>query len=381
MSWQEKSVSDQRQAFVLLASLEGANVSTLCQRFGISRQTGHLWLRRHRAGETGFEDRSRRPHASPMRTSAELEASILGIRDRHPAWGARKIVFVLKEMGLVPPAVSTIHAVLDRHGRIAPGAVAHGGYGSFEHDRPNALWQMDFKGKVRLHSGIWCHPLVILDDHSRYALEVSAHANEQARTVQNRLIAVFRHHGLPDAIYVDNGSPWGGGVPGQWTGLAVWLLKLGIKTIHGTPYHPQGRGKIERFNRSLAAEVFALNLLHDLVDTQAAFDRWRPVYNHQRPHQGLGFAYPASRYRPSARPYPETIPKPEYDAQDRVRRVGTTKTYISFKGRLHKLPQAFAGETVAVRPNGPDGHYSVCYGAHEIAKIDLTCSLQQRPEL
>src|ERR1700761_1615743 len=107
MSWQEKSVSDQRQAFVLLASLEGANVSTLCQRFGISRQTGHLWLRRHRAGETGFEDRSRRPHASPMRTSAELEASILGIRDRHPAWGARKIVFVLKEMGLVPPAVST----------------------------------------------------------------------------------------------------------------------------------------------------------------------------------------------------------------------------------------------------------------------------------
>jgi len=381
MAWQEMSVRDQRQEFVLLASLEGANVSALCQRFGISRQTGHLWLRRYRAGETGFEDRSRRPHASPMRTSAELEARLLAVREAHPAWGARKIAFVLKEEGQPPPAVSTIHAVLARHGRIAPGAVTQGGYGSFEHDRPNELWQMDFKGKVRLRSGLWCHPLVILDDHSRYAIEVSAHTDEQALTVQNRLTAAFRHYGLPNAIYVDNGSPWGGGVPGQWTGLAVWLLKLGVRTIHGTPYHPQGRGKIERFNRSLVAEVFALNLLNDLADAQAAFDRWRPIYNHLRPHQSLGFERPASRYRPSARPYPETLPEPEYAAHDCVRRVGTTKAYISFKGRMHKLPQAFAGEKVAVRPHGPDGHFIVCYGAHVIAKIDLTSPLPQEPEL
>jgi transposase InsO family protein len=373
MVWQEMSVSDQRRDFVLLASLEGANVSALCHRFGISRQTGHVWLRRYREGESGFEDRSRRPHTSPRRTSADLEAQILAVREVHPAWGARKIGVVLKEdKHLAPPAPSTIHAVLDRHGRIAPDAGAHAGYGAFEHRQPNGLWQMDFKGRVKLRSGMWCHPLAILDDHSRYAVELTACANERELTVQSRLKAAFRPHGLPDAIYVDNGSPWGGGTPGQWTGLRVWLLKLGVWTIHGTPYHPQGRGKIERFNRTLEAEVFALNPLHDLADTQVAFDHWRPIYNHLRPHESLGFQRPAQRYRPSARPYPETVGGPDYAAHDIVRRVGTTKAYISFKGHMWKMPQAFAGEKVALRPLGPDGHYGVCYGAHQIAKIDLT---------
>lgn len=370
MGWREVSVADQRREFVMLASLAGANVSALCERFGISRQTGHVWLRRFAAGESDFEDRSRRPRHSPSRLSGELEAGILSVRDAHPAWGARKIAAVLRRNGVEPPAASTVHAVLSRHGRIAPDSPGRA-YGSFARDAPNALWQMDFKGRVRLGCGAFLHPLTVIDDHSRFAVGLAACADQRTRTVQTQLERALRHHGLPEAIYVDNGSPWGGGVPGQWTPLRLWLLKLGIKTIHSKPYHPQGRGKNERFHRSLKAEVLALAPLLGFDDAQAAFDRWRHIYNRERPHQALGFATPAERYQPSRRAFPETVPAPQYDPGEIVRRVGTTKAYVSFRNRFWKVPEAFRGETLAIRPRLPDGCFAICFGAHQIASLDL----------
>ena len=286
MGWLEVSVADRRREFVMLAVLAGANVSALCERFGISRQTGHLWLRRFAAGESAFADRSRRPLHSPRRLAGEVERQILLVRDEHPAWGARKIAAVLQRNGIAPPAVSTVHAVLSRHGRVAPDSPGRA-YGTFERPAPNALWQMDFKGRVPLGCGAWLHPLTVIDDHSRFAVGLAACANQTTPTVQARLEAAFRSHGLPEAIYVDNGSPWGGGRPGQWTPLRLWLLKLGIKTIHSRPYHPQGRGKNERFHRSLAAEVLALAPLADWDDAQAAFDRWRHIYNPASQHPSV----------------------------------------------------------------------------------------------
>ena len=370
MGWREVSVAEQRREFVMLASLAGANISTLCERFGISRQTGHLWLRRFAAGACEFEGRSRRPLHSPRRLADDVEGNILSVRDAHPAWGARKIAAVLQREGIRPPAASTVHAVLVRHGRIAPDSPGRA-YGTFERTTPNALRQMDFKGRVRLAGGAWLHPLTVIDDHSRFAVGLAACANQQTQTVQVRLEAVLRHHGLPEAIYVDNGSPWGGGRPGQWTPLRLWLLKLGIETIHSKPYHPQGRGKNERFHRSLAAEVFALAPLAGFDDAQAAFDHWRHVYNRERPHQALDFATPAERYRPSKRAFPETLPQPQYAPGEIVRRVGTTKAYVSFRNRAWKVPEAFRGETLAIRPRLPDGLFAICFGAHEIAAINL----------
>lgn len=370
MGWREVSVADQRREFVMLASLAGANISALCARFGISRQTGHLWLRRFSAGERAFTDRSRRPLQSPRRLADDLEARILWARDAHPAWGARKIAAVLRREGITPPAASTVHAVLSRHGRIAPESAGRA-YGAFERDAPNALWQMDFKGRVRLSRGAWLHPLTVIDDHSRFAVGLAACADQRTQTVRTRLEAAFRHHGLPEAIYVDNGSPWGGGRPGQWTPLRLWLLKLGVETIHSKPYHPQGRGKNERFHRSLAAEVFSLAPLADFKDAQAAFDRWRHVYNRERPHQALDFATPAERYRPSNRTFPETPPVPSYAPGEIVRRVGTTKAYVSFRNRLWKVPEAFLGETLVIRPRLPDGRFAICFGAREITSFDL----------
>ena len=215
--------------------------------------------------------------------------------------------------------------------------------------------------------------MTVIDDHSRFAVGLAACADQRTQTVQTRLETVFRHHGLPEAIYVDNGSPWGGGQPGQWTPLRLWLLKLGIETIHSKPYHPQGRGNNERFHRSLAAEVFAFAMPKSFDDAQLALDRWRHVYNRQRPHQALGFSTPAERYKPSSRSFPNTLPVPQYHDAEIVRRVGTTKAYISFRNRLWKVPEAFTGELLAIRPRQPDGRFAICFGAHEIATINLHC--------
>jgi transposase InsO family protein len=371
MPWHEVSILEQRREFVRLAMQEGANRRELCRRFGIHPDTAYKWLRRWTADE-GLEDRSRRPHSSPGRTEAAIEQHILSVRDYHPAWGARKIAAWLERAGVECPAESTVHAILERHGRIAAlpgGGAAHQ---RFEKPAPNLLWQMDFKGHMPMSDGGRCHPLTIVDDHSRYAIALEACANEQEITVRQRLERTFRRYGLPEAFFVDNGTPWGDASGQHWTRFSVWLLKLGVGMLHSRPYHPQSRGKNERFHRTLKAEVFALQRFRGLADVQRALDRWRMVYNLDRPHQALGQDVPASRYRPSGRAMPERLAPIEYDDGEIVRIVSTTKAYIRFKGRLWKVPQAFCGERLAIRPLAADGRYGVFFASHQIATVDLT---------
>ncbi|MEA2969088.1 MAG: hypothetical protein QOE78_2349, partial [Alphaproteobacteria bacterium] len=191
-------------------------------------------------------------------------------------------------------------------------------------------------------------------------------------TVRNRLELTFRRYGLPEAFFVDNGTPWGDPSGERWTRFAVWLLKLGIAVIHSRPYHPQSRGKNERFHRTLNAEVFALRRFRDLAETQHAFDAWREVYNFERPHEALGQQVPASRYRPSNRSMPDRLPLPEYESHEIVRTVSATKAYVSFSGRLWKVPQAFCGERLAIRPLSDGNRYGVFFAAHQVATLDLT---------
>jgi transposase InsO family protein len=318
-------------------------------------------------------DRSRRPHASPGHSGAAVEAAVLAVRDAHPAWGARKIVRCLERNGQASPAVSTVHAILVRHDRVAPpGGTPGQPYQRFEKPSPNLLWQMDFKGRVPLANGDQCHPLTMIDDHSRFAIGLAACANERTDTVKTRLEAAFHRYGLPEALFVDNGSPWGDSAGARFSRLGVWLLKLGVAVIHSRPYHPQSRGKNERFHRTLKAEVFALKRFRDLAEAQRAFDEWRTVYNLERPHEALGQEVPASRYRPSPRAMPDRVPTVAYDEGEIVRRVPLTKDYIRFKGRWWPVPGAFRGEHVAVRPLTTDGRYGVFFAAHWIATIDLT---------
>lgn len=372
MPWREVSVMDQRREFVMLAKQEGTNRRRLCLQFGISAQTGYKWIERYEAGDMALADRPRRPHCSPERTAAMTEQRIVALRDAHPAWGARKIAHYLMRKGQTVPAVSTVHEILRRHQRVtnAPGTPGQP-YTRFEKEAPNQLWQMDFKGHSPLENGVSCHPLTMLDDHSRFSLCLAACANEQGPTVRGHLETTFRRYGLPDAMFVDNGGPWGFTLEDSWTKLTVWLLKLGVRVIHSRPYHPQSRGKNERFHRTLKAEVLAFKRYRDLADVQRAFDQWRALYNLDRPHEALDYNVPASRYRPSARTMPDRLPKVEYDEHEIVRSVSTTKAYVSFKGRLWKVPQAFRGERLAIRQLSADGRFGVFFAAHQIATIDL----------
>lgn len=374
MPWNEVSVMDQRREFVRLALQEGVNRRELCRRFGISPDIGYKWLRRWHGGDHELADRSRRPKSMPKRSVPEIEARVLAVRDKHPAWGARKIAHCLKRGGQTVPVPSTVHQILCRNERIKPSEKTPSSPSGhrFEKDAPNQLWQMDFKGHMPLANGTRCHPLTMVDDHSRYALCLKACANEQPPDVQKHLTDTFRRYGLPEAFYLDNGSPWGDTSGARWTALKVWLLKLGVRVVHARPRHPQGRGKNERFHRSLKAEVFALRTFRTLAEVQHALDNWRTIYNLERPHDSLGMGTPAERYRPSSRAMPERVPQVQYDAGEIVRAVSSTRSYIAFKGQMWKVPQAFCGEQLAIRPLDRDGRYGIFFASWQVASIDLT---------
>lgn len=372
MPWQEVSTVALRREFVLLAQAPEANVRELCRRYRISPTTGYKWLHRYAAhGVTGLTDVSRRPHHSPLRTARGRERPVLELRDAHPAWGPRKLHARLLTLGVEGvPSPSTISAILQRQGRIDPAEGAkHRPWQRFEHAAPNQLWQMDFKGHFPLMQGR-CHPLTVLDDHSRFALGVEACPDERGETVRGRLTTIFRRYGLPDRMIMDNGSPWGDDWDHPYTPLTVWLLRLGITVSHGRPYHPQTQGKDERFHHTLTVEVLRRRTFSALAACQPAFDAWRDVYNQERPHEALGYATPASRYRVSPRPFPEALPPLEYRQGDLIRRV-QDKGEIFVRGGIWRVGKAFRGFPVALRPTTTDGVWDVVFATHTLTQIDL----------
>src|SRR5579863_8559137 len=259
MPFREVSVMDRKREFVVFAGAKGANFRELCRRFGISPTTGYKWLARYqREGLAGLVERSRRPKVSPCRTASAMEAKVLEIRERsNNVWGGRKIKRMLEARGETDiPVASTITEILRRHDRLTPaGSAMHPGpWQRFERGSPNELWQMDFKGHFAIHIGR-CHPLTVLDDHSRYNLVLSACGNEQSQTVRGHLEEAFRCYGLPLAMLMDGGPPWSNPGGDPHTGLTIWLMRLGIRVLHGRPHHPQTQGKEERFHRTLNAEV------------------------------------------------------------------------------------------------------------------------------
>jgi transposase InsO family protein len=372
MPWKEMDAVCLRAELVSLASAEGANVRLLCRRFGVSPKTAYKWIGRFEVeGRCGLLDRPRRPAGSPERTPPRVELAVLAVRDEHPVWGGRKIRARLVMDGLgSAPAASTITEILRRRGRIDPAvSEAARPWTRFEHDSPNDLWQMDFKGRFSTARGD-CHALTVIDDHSRYAVVVDACADERTETVKSRLTGAFRRSGLPWRMLMDNGAPWGDDAEHVHTPLTVWLMRLGIGVVHSRPYHPETQGKDERFHRTLKAEVISGRSFLDLDHCQRAFDEWRPVYNFERPHESLGMNVPAGRWRPSPREYPELLPPVEYGPGEQLRRV-QARGRISYRGREWRVPKAFRGQTVAVRPSPTDGVLDVCFLNHRIGIINL----------
>lgn len=390
MCWKEVTVSDQRLEFVCFAEVEGANISELCRRFGISRKTGYKWLGRviearglNEEVGTAVLDRSRRPLHSPRKTSGVVEGEVLAVRKAHPAWGGRKIASYLKRKERLKteqiPSASTITEMVRRSGGITPEVSRkHQAWRRFEHPYPNDLWQMDFKGDFPLtHSGGRCYPLTVLDDHSRFSLGIGACADQQRATVQERLEEIFRRYGMPLRMTMDNGSPWGGlwnrdGC--SYTRLTAWLMRLGIRVSYSRPYHPQTQGKDERFHRSLKAEVLVRYgaELNDLQRCQFRFNQWRDIYNRERSHEALEMEVPADRYLPSVRRFPETPQETEsyYAPGDLIRRVDD-KGKISFKSRPILAGRAFTGDTVALRRGQREGQWEIFYCAQHLKTFHM----------
>jgi len=360
-------VKDLREEFVGLARQPDANISELCRRFEISRKTGYKWLQRE-----DLDDRSRRPKSSPGKMSDEHEAMVVALRARHPAWGGRKLAHVLQRDHGVEMAPSTANSVLRRHGLIdATASQAATAWHRFEHERPNALWQIDFKGHFALDHGR-CHPLTVLDDHSRFNVVLHALDGERREGVQRVLQGAFERYGLPERINADNGPPWGAPMAGALTVLGVWLIRLGVQLSHSRPLHPQTNGKDERFHRTLAAEVLRGRHFKDLPEVQSRFTAWRHEYNTHRPHEALGMQTPANRYRASPRQMPSTLPAVEYGPGDIVRRVGNGGR-ISFRGHKLRVGKALVGQDVALRPRAQDdGTFDVMFCGQRLDPIDLT---------
>ena len=291
----------------------------------------------------------------------------------HRAWGGRKIRRRLLDLGHVGvPAASTITDILRRHDLLAPAPSQAGGYTSFEAEAANDLWQMDFKGWFTTGTGR-CDPFDVLDDHSRFSLTLRAGRDQQESTVVAALTETFGIYGMPRRILCDNGPPWGNTQPGfRWTGLTVWLLDLGVAVSHSRPAHPQTLGKDERFHRTLGLEVISTRAVWDSHDeVQAAFDRWRTVYNHQRPHDSLDGGVPASRYQPSPRSMPQQIEPVDYPDGYQVRTVDSAAR-INFNTHRFKIGKPFIGRPVGIVPTTDDGIYTVVYRHQTIRTIDLT---------
>lgn len=388
MPWKtEETKMELKAEFVHMADQPNANMSKLCRRFGISRPTGYKWLRRYRQhGLEGLAERSSRPNHSPNKTPEAIEQLVVAARRRDPGWGGRKLHCHLSnqaEAGAISinrdqvPSASTITRILDRRGLLgAPdGPSRRGSWKRFERSDPNELWQLDFKGEFRLANRQYCYPLTLIDDHSRFSLAVAGCPDQRRSTVQAQLRKVFARYGLPQAILCDNGPPWGAGLGWRdwgpfYTGLAVWLMRLGVQVIYARPNHPQGKGKNERFNGTLQAELLDYEQFADHSQAHARMGDWRRRYNSVRPHQALDMDPPASRYRPSKSEFPDQLPPVEYSSSQITRKV-TSQGKISFQGKRFTVGKAFSGYRLALRASSEPGTYKVYFCSQQIRTLTL----------
>lgn len=361
MPWKEKTVMEQRKEFIEQAA-ECTNFSALCREYGISRKTGYKWQNRFRE-DGSVSDRSRRPKHPHAKTAPVIEAAVLAMREENPSWGGRTIHAVLEADGIKGlPSAKTCSNILKRNGCIKPEeSLKHRAYQRFEREQCNSLWQTDFKGDFGLLDGSRCYPLDILDDHSRFCIRTEP--KNSATGVKESFIQAFQEYGLPDAILSDHGSQFAG-FKGGYTHFERWLMDLDILPIHGRIMHPQTQGKIERFHRTMKAELLREPFL-DLKDAKKHFARWRWKYNEIRPHSALNMKTPASVYTPSKRLLFE--PRP-YEYTGHVCKVNNWG-YLRFGPVQLFLSETMANTYLEVVP-ASDDTFSVRYRNFQIALID-----------
>jgi putative transposase len=372
MPWRTTCPMDERTQFIAARVARDESLSGLCRQFGISRKTGYkLWARYEAEGPAGLLERSHAPHRQPHALAETIAQAILELRGRHPRWGPRKLRAWLQQRRAGPawPAASTIGVLLHRHGltvprrrrwhaRPSPVSAAGG---------PNDVWTADFKGWFRTGDQQRCDPLTISDLFSRYLLRCQVVARVADPLVRPLFEATFREYGLPRAIRTDNGPPFAALGAGGLSRLAVWWVRLGIHPERIAPGHPEQNAEHERMHRTLQEET-AQPPHRTGRAQQRAFDRFRWIYNDERPHEALGQQPPATVYQPSPRPFPERLPELSYPRSSVVRRA-LPNGEIRWSGRRVYINQALAGECVGLEEIA-DGHWRVCFGPVVLGWLD-----------
>jgi putative transposase len=375
MPWQESDTMDQRLQFVRDALSERFDMTDLCARYGVSRKIGYKWLARFEAeGKAGLVNRSRRPHTCPTAIRPALAELLCEFRRLHPDWGARKLLKVLR--GRHPeiedwPAASTTAELLARRGlvrrRRRRRPHQHPGVVPITTQAPNDLWTADFKGQFRTGNGVYCYPLTIADQHTRFL--VSCHGVLSTETITARPVfeRAFREYGLPRAIRTDNGVPFATQSIHGLSYLNVWWMRLRIAHQRIHPGCPQENGAHERMHRTLKRSAIK-PVQRTCGAQQKRFDAFRLEYNTERPHEALGQETPASRYRASSRSYPSTLPIPEYPGHYLVKRVTEAGTF-RFQHRLLYIANALVNEYIGLEETD-DGVWTIYFTNVLIATLD-----------
>jgi putative transposase len=361
--------------------LEGESMVSLCDEFGISRKTGYKIFERYRQiGVQGLSDRSRRPYRHANQLPAVVEKTIVALKRKYLSWGAPKIRERLKQHWptIACPAISTVHAVLDRHGlvqrrrrRVRPQLL---GTRRSQPLAPNRLWCADYKGEFLLGNHRYCYPLTISDFASRFLIACEALSTTKERYAFTVFERAFQEFGLPEAIRTDNGVPFASAhALYGLSKLSVWWLRLGIALERIAPGHPEQNGRHERLHLTLKNEA-TRPASDNVLQQQARFDTFVHQYNRERPHQALEMATPASRYQPSTRPY-QGVEELDYPAHDWTAIV-TACGRICYQARKINLSQVFAGQKVGVRQT-EDHLWLVSFMDYDLGYFDdETCRLE-----
>jgi putative transposase len=343
---------DERLRFVARL-LDGEKMARLCREFEISRKTGYKIFSRYKGcGVEGLTDRSRRPYRHARQLPFQIEKAILQLKQEYPSWGAPKIRERLrrKHSEIQCPAISTVHAILDRHGlvrRRRRRLYKAQGTALSRPCSPNDLWCADYKGEFMLADRRYCYPLTISDFASRYLISCEALENTKGLFAFSVFEQVFKDFGLPRAIRTDNGTPFASANSlFGLTRLSVWWLRLGIDIERIKPGHPEQNGRHERMHLTLKQEA-TKPAAKNFLQQQGRFDQFIQTFNHERPHAALNMRCPAEIYCASPRPY-NGLPELEYPFHDRT--ITVTRCGRICMGQLKiNLSQAFAGQKVGVK--------------------------------
>lgn len=368
MPWKVDTVDAQRQQFCYRVEVLKERVTDVSDEAGVSRKTIYKWLKRYRADpSTPLVDRSRRPRRSPKQTAASVEASVLALRDEH-GWGGRKIRRLLLNDDEVapPPSIRTVSAILKRCGRTRPAVIAEPAPPQrFERSEPNELWQLDHLGPREIEQQRR-FGFTVVDDHSRFCFCFEPLADLTINAYWPVLWRAFGEFGLPESILCDNAfGPRGLGM----SELEMRLIRLGIRPIHGRPYHPQTQGKVERLHGTIERELFRFKARCDRMKLFLEDrDRWLRTYNHVRPHESLGDRPPISRWAMSPRKRPKMIPPVTYDLGQTLRKVSQVGD-IHYQGARIAVARCLAGQ--AVRIDEREHDIGVFYAWKELRTIPL----------